>query len=334
MLTVEDVAVHFETKAALDGIDLTVGGREVVAVLGPSGCGKTTLLRVIAGLQDPERGRVRWDGRNQAGVPSHLRRFGLMFQDLALFPHKSVGGNVAFGLRIAGLEERDIEARVAEVLELVGLEGQEHRRIGTLSGGEQQRVALARALAPSPQLLMLDEPLGALDRALRERLTLELRRIFDEVGLPVLYVTHDQEEAFAVADRIAVMNRGRIEAEGASDELWDDPGTEFVARFLGFNNIVDAELGDGRAITPWGELTVGDDLPPGHHRLVVRPDAVLLDDTAPLRASVDSITFRGDHVLLRLRPVTGPPLEAVAARRPESSHVRWRVDPSGVRVVD
>jgi ABC-type Fe3+/spermidine/putrescine transport system ATPase subunit len=223
---------------AVDDVSVNLDEGEILCLLGPSGCGKTTLLRVIAGLETADRGTVRFDGRDMAGVPPHEREFGMMFQDFALFPHKNVAGNVAFGLRMHGWPPEAIGARVAGMLALVDLAELGGREIGQLSGGEQQRVALARALAPRPRLLMLDEPLGALDRALRERLMLDVRAILKQVGITAVYVTHDQTEAFAVGDRVAVMNAGRIEQIGPPQSIYDEPATPFVARFLGFRNLL------------------------------------------------------------------------------------------------
>ncbi len=202
MLEVDGVTVRFGDRAVLDEVGLTVGAGEVVGLLGPSGSGKSTLLRVIAGLLVPDRGRVAWDGEDLRTVPTHRRRFGLVFQDHQLFPHRDVARNVGFGLSVAGRSQAEIRRRVTELLDLVGLPGFERRGVASLSGGEAQRVALARALAPSPRLLLLDEPLGALDRELHDRLALDLRRLLKEVGIAGLHVTHDREEADTVADRV------------------------------------------------------------------------------------------------------------------------------------
>ncbi len=208
MLAVQHAVVRFGDHAALDGVDLTVRDGELMAVLGPSGSGKSTLLRAIAGLEPLQSGTITWDGSDLAGVPAHRRRFGLMFQDYALFPHKDVAGNVGFGLRMQGRPAEEVRARVQEVLALVDLDGFGHRSVTTLSGGEQQRVALARALAPEPRLLMLDEPLGALDRTLRERLTIDLEQLLHRIGMTSIYVTHDHAEARAIGDQLVVMRAG------------------------------------------------------------------------------------------------------------------------------
>lgn len=233
MLEVTTLVKRYGDTLALDGVDLTVAGGEVVAVLGPSGCGKSTLLRIIAGLERPDGGRVRWDTVDVTDVPTHRRRFGLMFQSYALFPHKTVGENIAFGLRMQGRTHGEITARVHEVLRWVGMEGFADRSTEGLSGGEQQRVALARSLAPEPRLVMLDEPLGALDRTLRERLTVEIRNLLTARRITALYVTHDHEEAATVADRLAVMRAGRIVQTGAVDAIRRSPADPWVAEFVG-----------------------------------------------------------------------------------------------------
>jgi thiamine transport system ATP-binding protein len=233
MLEVSNVTVTFGSTAALDGLSLDVGKAEVVTVLGASGSGKSTLLRVIAGLQQPDAGRVVLDGQDLATVPPHRRGVGMVFQEHALFHHRDVGRNVGFGLELRGDQKTAIDARVRTLLELVGLLGFERRPVGTLSGGERQRVALARALAPEPRALLLDEPLGSLDRPLRERLLADLDRLFEEIGVTAVYVTHDQAEAFALGDRVAVMRDGSFAQVGTPDEVWGHPADAEVARFLG-----------------------------------------------------------------------------------------------------
>lgn len=278
LLQLTDIYKSFgPDTTVLHGIDLCVDAGEIVCLLGPSGCGKTTLLRIVAGLEAPERGQVLFDGRDLTHVPVHQRQFGLMFQEFALFPHLSVGENVAFGLRMAGWERDRIRERVREMLALVDLQGYEERSIFALSGGERQRVALARSLAPSPRLLMLDEPLGSLDRALREELMIELRTILKEVNVTALYVTHDQEEAFAVADRLVLLNQGHIEQMASPQEIYGEPASAFVAHFLGFSNLLPATVqGATRHVvrTPLGELTLLRPVAPGQYTVLIRPDAV------------------------------------------------------------
>ena len=316
MLEVDGVTVSFGGRSVLDAVDLTIAAGEVVCVLGPSGSGKSTLLRVVAGLHTPDAGAVRLAGEDQAKVPVHRRGVGLMFQDHQLFPQRDVGENVAFGLRMRQTPAAERSSRVAELLETVGLPGAQRRAVAGLSGGEQQRVALARALAPRPRLLMLDEPLGQLDRGLRDRLTGELRRIFAGLGTTVLAVTHDQGEAFALADRVVVVHAGRIAQQGAPLDVWRHPATEFVARFLGFSNLTPGTVRGAVADTVWGELPVSTKVPDGPARLLVRPTGVrLTTPDAGLRCVVETRTFRGGSgstVTLVLRATDGeaPPLEA------------------------
>ncbi|WP_350224610.1 ABC transporter ATP-binding protein [Promicromonospora sp. MEB111] len=236
-LEIRDVSVRYETGAAgvtaVDGVSLTVAPGEVLALLGPSGCGKSSLLRAVAGLEPLAGGQVLYDGADVGRLPVHRRRFGLMFQDGQLFPHRDVRRNVAYGLETLPLTRPERDARVTELLELVGLAGYEQRAVPTLSGGEQQRVALARALAPRPRLLLLDEPLSALDRQLRERLAGEVRAALVETGTTAVFVTHDHAEASAVADRVGVMDRGRLLQVAAPEELRTAPASDRVAEFLG-----------------------------------------------------------------------------------------------------
>ncbi|MCG2799530.1 MAG: ABC transporter ATP-binding protein [Cellulomonas sp.] len=229
-LGVRDLVVTYGARRAVDGVDLDVPPGQVLALLGPSGCGKSSLLRAVAGLERPAAGHVTWDGADLGPVPVHRRGFGLLFQDGQLFAHRDVAGNVGYGLpRGAGRA-----GEVARLLDLVGLPGSQQRDVATLSGGERQRVALARSLAPRPRLLLLDEPLSALDRALRERLATDLRAVLETTGTTAVFVTHDQDEAFAVADRIAVMAAGRLSQVATPAELWRAPASAAVARFLGY----------------------------------------------------------------------------------------------------
>ncbi|MFG2358077.1 ABC transporter ATP-binding protein [Streptomyces sp. NPDC048521] len=316
LLSLEAATVRLGGRAVLDAVGLDVADHEVVCVLGPSGSGKSTLLRAVAGLQRLDSGRVLLDGRDQAGVPAHQRGVGLMFQDHQLFPQRDVGANVAFGLRMHGVGKGERDSRVSQLLELVGLPGAARRAVAGLSGGEQQRVALARALAPRPRLLMLDEPLGQLDRSLRERLVVELRELFGRLGTTVLAVTHDQGEAFALADRVVVMRDGRIAQSGTPLEVWQRPADAFVARFLGFDNVIPATVAGTAADSPWGKLPVPDGSAQGNRTLLVRPAGVRLvaaDEGLP--CTVSARTFKGTHVAVHLQPQDGPRLEAACALR-------------------
>ncbi len=279
MLRVDDARVVLGGHDALAGVDLEVAGGSIVALLGPSGSGKSTLLRAIAGLQRLDRGALTLDGQSLAGVPPHRRGIGLMFQDDALFPHRDVAANVAFGLRMQGASRTAIAARVAELLALVGLGGREHRAIASLSGGERKRVALARALAPAPRVLLLDEPLGALDRPLHDRLVVELRDLFDEIGQTALYVTHDVAEAFAVGTRVAVMRAGAIVQVATPERLWEAPADAWVARFIGLANVEER----------------------GTRALVTRPEAVVFRADPQGAAVVVSAHREGPVVTLRAR---------------------------------
>jgi ABC-type Fe3+/spermidine/putrescine transport system ATPase subunit len=238
ILKVSHLSKTFDGKRVLADVSFGLDAGEIVCLLGPSGCGKTTLLRIIAGLETADNGTITFDGRDVQAIPVHQRGFGLMFQDFALFPHKNVWDNVVFGLRMQNLPPDQFQPLGQAALDMVGLSGFEQRDVHQLSGGERQRVALARSLAPQPKLLMLDEPLGALDRQLREELMIELRRILKAAHLASIYVTHDQAEAFAVADRVAVLQAGHIEQIDTPQRIYAQPATEFVARFLGMPNLV------------------------------------------------------------------------------------------------
>ncbi|MGH2581827.1 MAG: ABC transporter ATP-binding protein [Anaerolineales bacterium] len=308
MLELRAISKKFDQKFVLTDISFGVRDGEIMALLGPSGSGKSTLLSIIAGLEQPDSGDVLWDGNNISYIPTHRRGFGLMFQDYALFPHRDVTGNVAFGLQMARIPESTTDERVAEVLELVGLSGFENRDVSNLSGGEQQRVALARALAPEPRLLMLDEPLGSLDRALRTRLLEDLASILARSGQTSLYVTHDQEEAFAIADRIVLLNAGRVEQVGTPEDVYRDPASLFAARFLGLQNIFPAEIeGKSTLKTPFGDFSMGGVKASGDVFVLLRPDEISIgsDGKSSLRGNLRRKQFRGPttHAELEARNV-------------------------------
>ncbi len=258
-LSIEGLTVSLGGHEIIHAIDLEVHSGERFAIMGPSGSGKSTLLRTIAGLVSPTAGSIRIDDADITSLPTHRRPIGLMFQDRALFPHLSVGDNVGYGLRMAGMDRSARGGLVASLLERVGLAGMEHRRPDTLSGGEQQRVALARTIALEPSVVMFDEPLGSLDVALRDDLLTHIRSIVDQVGTTSLYVTHDRAEAFSFASRLAVIHDGRVISVGTPDELWNNPGSVFVARMVGRLNVVDGEalgLGPGMVTIPDEALAI------------------------------------------------------------------------------
>lgn len=244
MLELQNIFKNYKGKPLLTDISFRVDAGETICLLGASGSGKSTLLRMIAGLENPNSGNILFNDIDLASTPPHLRDFGLVFQDYALFPHLNVNDNVAFGLKMRRMGQDEIVQRVATSLELVNLGEFGKREVGELSGGEQQRVALARALAIRPRLLMFDEPLGALDRSLREDLLNELRTILHQAKIPAIYVTHDQEEAFTIADRVLILHDGKIIREGTPANVWADPRSTFVAEFLGLGNIMDGEVVD------------------------------------------------------------------------------------------
>jgi len=299
-LRLEQVSKSFGNVHALTNIAFEVERGEIVSVLGPSGCGKSTLLNIIAGLEPADTGRVFWNNQPQEGIPPHQRGFGLMFQDFALFPHMNVFDNVAFGLRMADTPSHDLAQQVHDALVMVGLEHFSQRDVYTLSGGEQQRVALARSLVPQPRLLMLDEPLGSLDRTLRERLLLELSEILRRLGQTAIYVTHDQEEAFAIADRVILLEAGRIAQTGSPQEIYQQPASIFAAKFLGLDNLLHPTYS-----TEAGKRIMHTDIGQWHWEppreacsvVLLRPDRVHLDQrgSVRIRGALHARSFRGSQ---------------------------------------
>ena len=295
-MTVEFRALHkaFGATKALDGLDLTAKPGELLALLGPSGCGKTTALRVLAGFERPDSGQVLVDGEDIVAVPAHRRDAGMVFQSYSLFPHLTAADNVAFGLRMRKVGTAERRARAAELLELVGLPQHAGRYPHQLSGGQQQRVALARALALRPKVLLLDEPLSALDAKVRVQLRDEIRRIQLRLGITTVFVTHDQEEALAVSDRIAVMSAGRIEQIGSPEELYGAPATASVAAFVGLSSVVGG-VADGESVEVWGQTLPLQTPATGPVDVYLRPENVVFAEgaDASVRGTVEESTFLG-----------------------------------------
>ncbi|MDA0797455.1 MAG: ABC transporter ATP-binding protein [Chloroflexi bacterium] len=329
-LEVRDVSKSFGAAPVVRDVSLTAERGELVCLLGPSGCGKSTLLRLISGLETLDSGAVLFDGKSQEAVAPHMRGFGLMFQDLALFPHMDVQGNVGFGMRMQRRSGDAIRRRVDELLELVGLAGYGRRKVHELSGGERQRVALARSLAPEPKLLMLDEPLGSLDRVLRESLQVQVRSILKEVGVTAICVTHDKDEAFAIADAIVFMDGGLVVQAGTPEALFRAPASELVARSLGMRNILPGKLVQAGGVAQvecaigmlavWGAVPVG--VGSGGDVLVLIDERGVTVTSArrgavpagALAGVIVAREFRGGESELRVRVGNGELICAVAQR--------------------
>ena len=315
---------QFVEVTAVDGIDLHIPGGEFFSLLGPSGCGKTTTLRMIAGFEQPTSGEILLDGTDVAYTPPHQRNVNTVFQNYALFPHLNVYDNIAYGLKRAKRRKAEIRERVGKALELVQLPGYEGRRSSQLSGGQQQRVALARALVLNPAVLLLDEPLGALDAKLRKALQIELKSLQQEVGITFLYVTHDQEEALTMSDRLAVMNSGHIEQVGAPQDVYEDPETLYVADFLGVSNLMQATIISAGAsacsvaLDGYELKTRGTDRDvTGEAKIVIRPERIELEEhgspSGPNRipGMVERVVYVGSAIQVIVRGATGEALQAL-----------------------
>ena len=322
-----DLVKRFGEVEALKGISVDIPKGEFFSLLGPSGCGKTTTLRLIAGFERPTSGRILLDGQDMALTPAHKRNVNTVFQSYALFPHLDVAKNVAFGLRFTSASKSEIKERVIKALALVQLEGYETRRPNQLSGGQQQRVALARALILNPSVLLLDEPLGALDAKLRKALQIELKALQERVGITFVYVTHDQEEALTMSDRIAVMSEGRIEQVGPPKEVYEEPKTIYVADFLGISNVMDAVAkgaADGRCRLVLGDFELvaasGQTEAAGDVKVVIRPERVVVEDQGTtgenkVPGMVERVVYTGSLIQLLLRAANGTPLQAMIPNR-------------------
>lgn len=334
-----DLTRLYGSVRALDGFSLSIAPGELVALLGPSGCGKTTALRILAGLDQATSGRVSVGGRDISAVPANKRDMGMVFQAYSLFPHLTVLDNVAFGLKMRGKAKSERASRAAEMLELVGLSAHTHKYAGELSGGQQQRVALARALAIRPRVLLLDEPLSALDAKVRAQLRDEIRRVQLEVGTTTLFVTHDQEEALAVADRVGVMSQGRLEQLATPADLYAHPATPFVAEFVGLNHKVPAQVSGGRAqLLGTSVPTLAGSISSGAGLAMVRPESVTVTADPSGGSTVSSVAFLGPisrvYVTLPDGVVISAQLPSSAARAfAPGDAVTVGMDSDGVLVV-
>ncbi|WP_436793117.1 ABC transporter ATP-binding protein [Actinospongicola halichondriae] len=329
---VAGVSKSFGATSVLRNVSLDVDDGTTLSLLGPSGSGKSTLLRIIAGLESPDAGAVTIDGVDVTSLPTHERGVGVVFQDQALFPHLDVGGNIAFGLRMSGVGRSARPERVAEVLSVVGLPSYEGRDPATLSGGEAQRVALARALAPWPSVVLLDEPLAALDQLLRERLLLELRSIFDSLGVTVVAVTHDPTEAGALGQKVAVLLDGRIAQIADPGEVLTHPVSAAVAGLVGHRNVADGVVRDGSVVCAWGRFPTSQ--ANGPVSVLVRPDGIAPSPDGDVDGVVTGRIFRGGSAFAVVAGNDSPPLDVRA--EPEwkvGDHVRLAIDPSAVHLM-
>jgi putative spermidine/putrescine transport system ATP-binding protein len=324
---------------ALEPTTLSVARGETLVFLGPSGCGKTTMLRIIAGLETPDPGgRVLFNDADVTTVPIEQRNVGMVFQSYALFPNMSVADNIGYGLKIRGVGRKDRDARVAELVALTGIEGLEHRRIDQLSGGQRQRVALARAVAIRPSVLLLDEPLTALDAALRERLRSELDRLLRTLGITAIYVTHDQAEAMALGDRVVVMRKRAIAQIGAPRDIYFAPTNRFVAEFIGAANIVEASAANGALSLPGGRVGLSDPNAAGSLVAMIRPESIAIVSPvdASLCGTVDRVSFVGDRQRLTVSGAATRPLlidvpNSLAVKVGE--RVGLAIDPRSIRIL-
>jgi spermidine/putrescine transport system ATP-binding protein len=339
LIRLSDLSMSFEDgEAVLDNINLYINDQEFLTLLGPSGCGKTTTLRIIGGFLTPTSGSVLFNGKEINNVPSYQRKINTVFQRYALFPHLDVYDNIAFGLRIAKLPEKEIDDRVTDMLEIVSLRGFENRRITALSGGQQQRVAIARALVNRPQVLLLDEPLGALDMRLRKDMQNELKRIQQQLGITFVYVTHDQEEALTMSDTIVVMNKGKIQQIGTPEDIYNEPKNAFVADFIGESNILDGVMLEDFKVKFFGRVfeCVDKGFQPNEPvDVVIRPEDVDIVplDQGQLTGVVTGVTFKGVHYDTIVDFKGFKWLIQTTDYCPIDSHIGIRIEPDGIHIM-
>ena len=338
LIRLRDLCMAFDDEPVLDHINLYINDKEFLTLLGPSGCGKTTTLRIIGGFATPTSGDVLFDGVRINDVPPYQRQINTVFQKYALFPHLNVYENIAFGLRMQKLPEAEIKERVMEMLETVSLKGFEHRRPEALSGGQQQRVAIARALVNRPKVLLLDEPLAALDLKLRKDMQIELKRIQQQVGITFIYVTHDQEEALTMSDTIVVMDKGSIQQIGTPEDIYNEPKNAFVADFIGESNIIDGIMPEDNVVQMYGRrfpCLDGGFAPNEAVDVVIRPEDI---DIVPveqgqLTGTVTSVTFKGMQydIIVDFRGFKW--LIQTTDHCPEGSRIGIKIDPDGIHVM-
>ena len=338
LIRLRDLCMAFDDELVLDHINLYINDKEFLTLLGPSGCGKTTTLRIIGGFATPTSGDVLFDGVRINDVPPYQRQINTVFQKYALFPHLNVFENIAFGLRMQKLPEAEIKQRVMEMLETVSLKGFEHRRPEALSGGQQQRVAIARALVNRPKVLLLDEPLAALDLKLRKDMQIELKRIQQQVGITFIYVTHDQEEALTMSDTIVVMDKGSIQQIGTPEDIYNEPKNAFVADFIGESNIIDGTMPEDKVVQMYGKrfpCLDGGFAPNEQVDVVIRPEDI---DIVPveqgqLTGTVTSVTFKGMQYDIIVDFKGFKWLIQTTDHCPEGSRIGIKLDPDGIHVM-
>ena len=310
LIELKNITKAFEDNVILDDFNLTVNRNEFITLLGPSGCGKTTTLRIVGGFENPDEGKVIFEGKDITDLPPNKRHINTVFQKYALFPHMNVGGNIAFGLKIAGKSDAYIRDKVKYALKLVNLEGYQNRKIESLSGGQQQRIAMARAIVNEPKVLLLDEPLGALDLKLRQDMQYELIRLKNELGITFIYVTHDQEEALTMSDTIVVMNQGYIQQMGSPEQIYNEPENAFVADFIGESNIIAATMVQDRLVEIFGAKFACVDEGFGNNKpvdVVIRPEDIDLvePDKGTLVGRVTHLIFKGVHYEMEVTTPNG-----------------------------